>query len=74
MKNLIHSTPGKLKVKSPLLKRDGTADGLKKALSTMHGVAAVDFDQSDGSLLINYNRKTTNHDDIIKLLERKGYY
>ncbi len=75
MSYYMHNVPGRLRIKSPLLKRNrGAADELKKALSTMQGIAAVDFNPTTGSLLINYNHRTTRHQDIVKLLERKGYF
>jgi copper chaperone CopZ len=75
MSYYMHNVPGRLRVKSPLLKRNSAAaDELKKALSTIQGIAAVDFNPTTGSLLINYNYRTANPDDIIGLLERKGYF
>lgn len=75
MSYYLHNVPGRLRVKSPLLKRNSAAaDELKMALSTIQGIAAVDFNPTTGSLLINYNHRTTNHEDIIGLLERKGYF
>jgi copper chaperone CopZ len=75
MSYYIHNVPGRLRVKSPLLKRNSAAvDDLRKALSTIQGIAAVDFNPTTGSLLINYNHRQTNADDIVGLLERKGYF
>jgi cation transport ATPase len=75
MSYYMHNVPGRLRIKSPLLKRkSGAADELKKTLSTMQGIAAVDFNPTTGSLLINYNHRTTSHQDIVRLLERKGYF
>lgn len=75
MSYYLHNIPGRLRVKSPLLKRnDAAADELKMALSAIQGIAAVDFNPVTGSLLINYNHRTTKHEDIISLLERKGYF
>ena len=71
----MHNVPGRLRVKSPLLKRNSAAcDNLKKALSALQGIAAVDFNLTTGSLLINYNHRTAKPEDIIGLLERKGYF
>lgn len=71
----MHNIPGRLRVKSPLLKRNMAAvDDVKKALSTIQGIAAVDFNLTTGSLLINYNHRTSKPEDIIGLLERKGYF
>ena len=75
MSYYLHNVPGRLRIKSPLLRRNNEAgDEVKKALSSIQGVAAVDFNPMTGSLLINYNFKTTKHEDIIGLLERKGYF
>jgi len=71
----MHNVPGRLRVKSPLLKRNSAAcDDIRKALSTIQGIAAVDFNLTTGSLLINYNHRTSKPEDIIGLLERKGYF
>jgi cation transport ATPase len=75
MSYYMHNIPGRLRLKSPLLKRNtAAADELKKTLSTMQGIAAVDFNPTTGSLLINYNHRTTRPHDIVRLLERKGYF
>lgn len=75
MSYYMHNVPGRLRIKSPILKRNsGAGDEVKKALSSIQGVAAVDFNPMTGSLLINYNHKTTKHEDIVALLERKGYF
>ncbi|HET6515041.1 MAG TPA: cation transporter [Thermodesulfovibrionales bacterium] len=75
MSYYLHNVPGRLRVKSPLLKRNSDAgEELKKALSTIQGIATVDFNPVTGSLLVNYNHRTTKQEDIISLLERKGYF
>lgn len=75
MSYYLHNVPGRLRIKSPLLRRNSEAgDEVRKTLSTIQGVATVDFNPTTGSLLINYNHKTAKHDDIIGLLERKGYF
>jgi hypothetical protein len=75
MSDYMHFIPGRLRVKSPRLKRnDSAAHELKTALSTIQGIDAIDFNPVTGSLLINYNRQTTSHEDIISLFERRGYF
>lgn len=75
MSYYMHNVPGRLRVKSPLLKKnDAAADKLKMAFSAIPGIAVVDFNPTTGSLLINYNHRTTSHEEIIGLLERKGYF
>lgn len=75
MSYYMHSVPGRLRIKSPLLKRNSPAvDELKKSLSTVQGIATIDFNPTTGSLLINYNHRISKPEDIIGLLERKGYF
>lgn len=75
MSYYMHNVPGRLRVKSPLLRRNSeAADEVRKALSTIPGVATVDFNPMTGSILINYHQKMTKYEDIIALLERKGYF
>lgn len=75
MSYYMHNVPGRLRIKSPVIKNNkAVADELKKSLSTLYGVATVDINLITGSLLVNYNTKAINHADIISLLERKGYF
>ncbi|MEW5744573.1 MAG: HMA2 domain-containing protein [Nitrospirota bacterium] len=71
----IHNVPGRLRLKSPAFKRNrNVIDELKKALSTISGIGTVDVNPTTGSLLINYNPKAVQHQEIIGLLQRKGYF
>jgi len=75
MSYYVHNVPGRLRVKSPLVKRNDDAAGeIKKILSTLNGIATVDVNLTTGSILINYNPKTIHHSDIISTLQRKGYF
>ncbi len=75
MSYYMHNVPGRLRIKSPVIKNNRTVvDELKKSLSTLHGVAAVDINLITGSLLINYNSKSVKHMDIVDILQRKGYF
>jgi copper chaperone CopZ len=75
MSYYIHNVPGRLRIKSPKIKKnENVADELKKVLSTMTGIATVDINLTTGSLLVNYNPKVANHKDIVSILQRKGYF
>jgi len=75
MSYYIHNVPGRLRIKSPAIKKNkNVADELKKTLSTMHGIATVDINLTTGSLLVNYNAKMVSQKDIISILQRKGYF
>ena len=75
MNYYIHDVPGRLRVKSPIIKKNKDAEyELKKILGTMSGIATVDINLVTGSLLINYNPKAIKRDDILNLLQRNGYF
>lgn len=74
MSYYIHNVPGRLRVKSPLLKRnENSAYELRKLLGTVNGIATIDINLTTGSLLVNYNPRAVRHSDIVRLLEAKGY-
>ncbi|HEX8949887.1 MAG TPA: cation transporter [Dissulfurispiraceae bacterium] len=75
MSYYIHNVPGRLRLKSPAVKRNkNSADALKMALSTMQGIATVDINLTTGSILVNYNPGMLDYRDIVSLLQRKGYF
>ncbi len=75
MSYYMHNVPGRLRIKSPVIKNNkNVADELKKSLSTLHGIATVDINLTTGSLLVNYNSKSVKHMDIVDILQRKGYF
>lgn len=75
MSYYMHNVPGRLRIKSPIIKNNkNVADELKKTLSMLHGIAAVDINLTTGSLLVNYNSKSIKHIDIVDILQRNGYF
>jgi copper chaperone CopZ len=71
----MHSTPGRLRIKSPIIRKNENACyEVRKLLGGINGIATVEANLTTGSLLINYNPKVIKHEDIIDLLHRKGYY
>lgn len=75
MSYYIHNVPGRLRLKSPLVKKNTeVADDIRKTLSTIQGIATVEINLTTGSVLVNFNPKQINHKDIVSLLQRKGYF
>jgi hypothetical protein len=75
MHSYVHNVPGRLRVKNPLFKNSAVHYDVQKALVNMgHGIGTADFNTTTGSLLINYNPKEINHQDILNTLERAGFY
>ncbi len=70
----IHNVNGRLRIRSEILKRSRFAcDSVRIALSTILGIGVVEINPVTGSVLVHYNHKTVNHEDIISLLKTKGY-
>jgi hypothetical protein len=70
----VHNVPGRLRIRSEILKRNNlAADAAKIALGTIPGIGVVEINPVTGSILVHYRHKAVNHEDIISLLERKGY-
>ncbi|MCL4475337.1 MAG: hypothetical protein M1508_03800 [Nitrospirae bacterium] len=75
MSHYIHNVPGRLRVKSPAVKKNtDAAVEIRKILSAMNGIATVDINLITGSVLINYNPATVQYKDIVGTLQRKGYF
>ena len=71
----IHNVPGRVRIKSDGLKRNPDSfDEIRKALSTIVGIGTVDFNLTTGSILVHYNPKITNSEEITGLLENRGFF
>lgn len=75
MSYYLHDVPGRLRIKTPLLKRnEQAAYAVRKALGTIQGVATVDINTITGSLLVNYNPKAVRSGEIVAELTRRGFF
>ncbi|HCC68867.1 MAG TPA: hypothetical protein DEP99_03165 [Nitrospiraceae bacterium] len=75
MSYYIHNIPGRLRLKSPVVRKNQeVADEIRKMLGTMDGIAVVEINLLTGSILINYNPKAVQYKDIISLFQRKDYF
>lgn len=71
----IHNVPGRVRIKSDVLKRNADfVDEIRKALSTIMGIGTVDINLTTGSILIHYNPKVTNCEEIVVFLKRGGFF
>lgn len=71
----IHDIPGRLRVKSPSIKRNrSAAEDVETMIGSILGVDKVNVNLTTGSLLVNYNPKLLKYNDIVNLLQRKGYF
>ena len=73
MKHYIHSTPGRLRIKTSIVKRNTEmAKHVEKFMSQLRGVKSVYANPTTGSVLILYNTKTTNSDIVLDTFEAYG--
>jgi|SRR5208283_1884591 len=71
----IHNVPGRVRIKSDDLKRNPDfVNAIREALSTIMGIGTVDINLTTGSILINYNPKVTNYEEIVVFLKRGGFF
>src|ERR1700690_1513691 len=71
----IHNVPGRLRIRSEARKKNRTAaDSVRVALSLIPGIGIVGINLITGSILINYNKLVVNYEDIVCLLDRRGYF
>ena len=74
MANYIHHVPGRLRVNTPVLKKnESRARQLKFYLEGMHGVLRADTSIVTGSVLIKYDTGLVSADVILNSLRDLGY-
>ena len=75
MSYYVHNIPGRLRIKTPILKGDPeTAEDVRKLLEAVVGVDSTAVRTLTGSVIVNYNSKTIDSRTILEILERKGYF
>jgi hypothetical protein len=75
MSYYIHHVPGRLRIKSPVLKRhDGSENGIAELLRGLAGIDKIAVNGITGSCLIRYNPSMTRGDDIVLTLSKNGYF
>ncbi len=75
MNHYVHNVPGRLRLRNTLFKNSAVHYDVQKVLVNMgHGIGTADFNTTTGSLLINYDPKEINHEDILNALELAGFY
>jgi hypothetical protein len=73
MSHYVHHVPGRLRVKSPELKRnERNAATLQQALGSARGVTAAEVNTLTGSVVISYDRHTTSPHHIWDTLKQHG--
>jgi len=74
MSYYIHQIPGRLRIKSPLLKRSQHGRGAEILLARIEGITAVTVNPLTGSMVIEYAPCQVDAAEIIDLLTREDYF
>jgi len=75
MSYYIHHVQGRLRVKSPLIKRSlPTALEIKILLGKIRGIDSVEINTVTGSAVIHYEPKAVSSQAILNILEEAGYF
>jgi len=70
-----HSTPGRLRIKTPIIKQNPVEiEKVRGMLQALSGVDAVSINALTGSITINYSGSATDSESILSILKEKGYY
>jgi len=70
-----HSTPGRLRIKTPIIKQNPMEiEKVRGMLQALSGVNAVSINALTGSITINYSDCATDSESILSILQEKGYY
>jgi len=72
----MHNTPGRLRIKSPLVKRnENVSYEVRKILGATNGIATVDVNLTTGQPADQLTiRKLSNMMTLVDLLHRNGYF
>lgn len=74
MSRYIHHVPGRLRVKSPRLKRNGPeATRTVAHMQQLHGVASAEVNTVTGSLLIHYDTNLVAAQTLLNTLRSLGH-
>lgn len=73
MSHYVHHVPGRMRVKTPILKRnDMRARAVQELVTAQSGVNTVDVNTITGSLVIHYDPKRTTSAALFDLLKQEG--
>jgi glutaminase len=75
MSYYIHSIPGRLRVKTPMVKgNQEKAKDVEGLLNCCQGVEKTSANTLTGSIMVIYDHKSLSERSIINLLEKSGYF
>ncbi|MDR3566996.1 MAG: hypothetical protein P4L43_03105 [Syntrophobacteraceae bacterium] len=70
-----HITPGRLRVKTPIIRQNAAeAEKVRAMLATVSGVETVDVNGLTGSITVYHSGSATDSDSILGVLKNNGYF
>ncbi len=75
MSYYVHHVPGRLRVKTPFIKKDPLVAGqIEKLLTSMPGITSVIANQLTGSVVVNFDSTILDPQRILDVLKLNGYF
>lgn len=75
MSYYIHQIPGRLRIKSPAVKRNQTmADAVESFLKAISGIRSVSVNTVTGSIIIHHDPQSISSETILGALKCNGYF
>ena len=75
MAHYVHHVPGRLRVRTPALKRNAQrAQDAEQYIKAIYGVTAAEANTVTGSIVIHYRRDILSADALLNALALRGYY
>jgi len=70
-----HITPGRLRIKTPIIRQNpAEIEKVRQLLHSFPGIDSFSINDLTGSVTINYSSSQTDCKSILEVLEEKGYY
>ena len=75
MSYYIHNVPGRLRIKTPLIKKNQSiAEDVQNLLRPLIGISSTSVNLITGSIVINYDHKIITSKEIVNTLNYAGYF
>jgi predicted DsbA family dithiol-disulfide isomerase len=75
MSHYIHHTPGRLRIKTPHVKRNlRRAEAVKNTLWPLRGIHSISISTLTGSVVVHYDLTSANSEEILQALKRACYF
>jgi hypothetical protein len=75
MEYYIHDVPGRLRIKTPIIKgKEDLARHVEKFLVQVNGVYSVSANTITGSIILIYDERKVNSQMLLDILQKRGFF